>query len=78
MWQVDGKPDIVWEGIAAANEILMFCQSSINFASSPAWDPTCRRHQDNLPVHEFRLALHFVKILYRGACFDAHGYALTP
>ena len=29
----------------------------------------CWRHVDNLPVHQFRLALHLVQVLNCGACF---------
>src|SRR5712691_8718437 len=34
------------------------------------------RHLNNLPVDQFRLALHFVQVLYRGACFNTHGCPL--
>src|SRR5215470_6533074 len=33
-------------------------------------------HLNNLPVDQFRLALHFVHVLYRGACFTTHGCPL--
>src|SRR5262245_45616882 len=37
----------------------------------PAW-----RHLNDLPVDQFRFALHFVQILYRSAYFDTHSCLL--
>src|SRR4029450_8994781 len=34
------------------------------------------RHLNNLPIDQFRLAHHFVQVLYRGACFTTHGCPL--
>src|SRR5713101_972825 len=38
----------------------------------------CRRHVHNLPVHQFRLALHLVQVFYCGACFGTHGCPPSP
>src|SRR5262249_2596626 len=72
MGQVDYKPHIVRERIPNALESLVLKQAGINYPSRTTRYSPRRRHQDNLPMHELRLALHFVKVLNRRACFDAH------
>src|SRR5262247_727570 len=58
-----------------ALESLVLKQAGINDPSRTTRYPPRWRHQDNLPIHELGLALHFVKILNGRTCFDAHDSA---
>ena len=49
-----------------------------NFSSGNTRVFPCWRHVYNLPVHQFRLALHLVQVLYCGACFGIHHFSPSP
>src|SRR5207248_1214870 len=78
MGKVDLKACTVRIGPAASGMSRVITQVREDFPSRHTRLIACWRHVHNLPVDQFSLALHFVKIVYCGACFDTHNDSSSP
>ena len=73
MGEVDMEYHAIRLGPSDAGALFIVQELCRNFETRSPWVVSCRRPGHNLPMHQFRLALHLVQVVYRGACFDTHG-----